>query len=253
MNIEELIGLLPSSVTQDGDIIIPDHVWKRFFQFLNLNKNDVLVHFNCGKNNAIKIAITDHSIKKAIGFEGNKNLKTYAEKNTKDFQQVNILSSFKKYDLSDATIILITSVHNIDTDYLINKLEKELGSNAKIGTFWAPLGNMLPQKVNFPFILSQKPFKYSDNIRDQIQYIYGTRCIDFTASWLLSEKYIKTFETIPSGQLRFVNMLMSMIVWINAWNLNVSCEEEIPPPVQTYLGILKTFFNIDLTNLFNRK
>ena len=57
LNIEELISLLPSSVTQDGDIIIPDHVWKRFFQFLNLNKNDVLVHFNCGKNNAIKIAI----------------------------------------------------------------------------------------------------------------------------------------------------------------------------------------------------
>jgi hypothetical protein len=27
----------------------------------------------------------------------------------------------------------------------------------------------------------------------------------------------------------------------------VSCEKEVPPPVETYVGILKTFFNIDLS------
>jgi hypothetical protein len=47
-------------------------------------------------------------------------------------------------------------------------------------------------------------------------------------------------------------MLQSMIIWINAWNMGVACEEVIPPPVQTYIGILKTFFNIDLSNMISK-
>jgi hypothetical protein len=31
--------------------------------------------------------------------------------------------------------------------------------------------------------------------------------------------------------------------------MDVACEEEVPPPVQTYIGILKTFFNIDMSNM----
>jgi hypothetical protein len=42
-------------------------------------------------------------------------------------------------------------------------------------------------------------------------------------------------------------MLQGMVIWINAWNMGVTCEDEIPPPVQTYIGILREFFNIDLT------
>jgi hypothetical protein len=46
-------------------------------------------------------------------------------------------------------------------------------------------------------------------------------------------------------------MLQSMIIWINAWNMGVACEDEIPPPVQAYTGILKTFFNIDLADMIH--
>jgi hypothetical protein len=76
--------------------------------------------------------------------------------------------------------------------------------------------------------------------------------MDFTASWLLAEKYIHELGVVPSQYLRFVNILQSMIIWINAWNMGVACEEEIPPPVQTYIGILKTFFNIDLSNMISK-
>lgn len=43
-----------------------------------------------------------------------------------------------------------------------------------------------------------------------------------------------------------------MILWINAWNSGVTCENEIPTPVQAYIGILKTFFNIDLSDMIVR-
>ena len=54
---------------------------------------------------------------------------------------------------------------------------------------------------------------------------------------------------MPGEYRRFVNMLQSMVIWINAWNMRVTCEDKVPPPVQTYVGILKTFFNIDLTGM----
>jgi hypothetical protein len=44
-----------------------------------------------------------------------------------------------------------------------------------------------------------------------------------------------------------------MIIWINAWNMDLACEELIPPPVESYLGILKTFFNIDLSDMIERQ
>ena len=54
---------------------------------------------------------------------------------------------------------------------------------------------------------------------------------------------------VPAQYHRFVNILQSMVIWINAWKSGVSCEKEIPPPVQTYVGILRTFFSIDLSDM----
>jgi hypothetical protein len=110
----------------------------------------------------------------------------------------------------------------------------------------------LPNKIDFPFFVSKKPFKRAQSIRQQIKAIYKTDCIDFTAAWLLAERYIDALEVVPGEYRRFVNMLQGMVIWINAWNMGVACEDEVPPPVQTYVGILKTFFNIDLTGMITK-
>src|ERR687887_351327 len=137
-------------------------------------------------------------------------------------------------------------------DQMIKRFENELESGARIITIWSPLDLMLPAKTEFPFFVCEKPFKYAKNIKQQIKAIYGNPCIDFTASWLLAEKYLHELEVVPTQYLRFVNMLQSVIIWINAWNIGVACEDEIPPPVQTYIGILKTFFNIDLSDMIHK-
>ncbi|MGA7141072.1 MAG: hypothetical protein WBX29_03595, partial [Nitrososphaeraceae archaeon] len=103
-----------------------------------------------------------------------------------------------------------------------------------------------------PFFVSRIPFTYAENVEKQFEKIYGQPCIDFTGSWLLAEKYIEGIETVSSQYKRFVNILYGMIIWINAWNMGVACEDEIPPPVESYLGILRTFFNIDLSDMFDR-
>ena len=130
---------------------------------------------------------------------------------------------------------------------MIRRFKKSLKKGARVITIWAPLGLTLPTKTDFPFFISKTPFKQARSIRQQIKVIYGNECIDFTASWLLAERYIDSLEVVPGDYRRFVNILQSMVIWINAWNMGVACEKEIPPPVQTYIGILKTFFNIDLS------
>ena len=135
---------------------------------------------------------------------------------------------------------------------MTKRFKKELKDGARVITIWSPLTMTLPHKVEFPFFINKKPFKRVRSIKQQIKAIYGTECIDFTASWLLAERYIDALEVTPSEYKRFVNMLQSMVIWINAWNMRVSCEDEVPPPVQTYMGILRTFFDIDLASMIER-
>jgi hypothetical protein len=108
---------------------------------------------------------------------------------------------------------------------------------------------IIPDKIDFPFFVSRTPFKFAKSIEEQIKAIYGQNCLDFTAAWMLADKYIESLEVVPPRYKRFLNILYSMIIWINAWNMKVSCEDEIPPPVDSYLGILRTFFSIDLGSL----
>ena len=122
----------------------------------------------------------------------------------------------------------------------------------RIISIWSPPGLVLPEKIDFPFFVSRTPFTYAENVEKQFEKIYGQSCIDFTGSWLLAEKYIDGIEIVSSQYKRFVNILYAMIIWINAWNMGVACEEEIPPPVESYMGILRTFFSIDLSDMFDR-
>ena len=117
----------------------------------------------------------------------------------------------------------------------------------------SPPDLMLPVKTEFPFFMFQQPFKYAEQLQEQIEVIFGKPCIDFVESWLMAGKYIDELEVVPGQHHRFVNMFQGMVIWINAWNTGVACEKEIPPPVISYLEVLKTFFAIDLSDLILKK
>jgi hypothetical protein len=46
-----------------------------------------------------------------------------------------------------------------------------------------------------------------------------------------------------------LTILQSLIIWINAKNLGIACGNEIPEPIKNYMGILKTFFGIEVEHL----
>jgi hypothetical protein len=208
----------------------------------------------CGTNNTIRIAAQEFKVKKSVGIEIRKSLATKARNNIAGIANAQIINQdIRKVRITDASVLMLWFTNPRIIGQMIKRFEIELSDGARVITLWSPLELMVPTRADFPFFVCKKPFNYAENLSEQIKAIYGTTCIDFNASWLLADRYICTLEVVPGEYRRFLNMLHSMIIWINAWNSGVACENEIPPPVTTYIGILKTFFNIDLSNLVDAR
>jgi Histone methylation protein DOT1 len=237
-------------VINGEDISIPDNLILKLLNFADLKESDVFYHLGCGTNNAVAIASKEFKTKRSVGIEIKKSLAIKAYKKIEGLKNCEIIhDDIRKAAIHDADVILFWFTSPKIVHHMLRRFESELKDGTRVITIWSPLDLMLPTKTEFPFFMCRKPFKYAQNLREQIQAIYGNPCIDFTASWLLAEKYIDALEVTPGQYRRFVNILQSMVIWINAWNVGASCEKEIPPPVQTYIGILKTFFDIDLSTL----
>jgi trans-aconitate methyltransferase len=249
LELDEFLSSLPQSVVSGEAVSLPDSVVRKIFKFAKLKRSDVFYHLGCGDGKAVAIAAKEFGVKKTVGIDIDKAAVSKAQKQITDIKNAEIVNAdIRKADISDATTLLFWFNDPEMIDAMIKKFKK-LKAGARVITIWAPLGMTLPDSIDFPFFVSKKPFKRAKSIREQIRAIYHSDCIDFTAAWLLAERYIDALEVVPGEYRRFVNMLQGMVIWINAWNMGVACEDEIPPPVQTYIGILKTFFSIDLASM----
>jgi protein-L-isoaspartate O-methyltransferase len=254
LELGDFLSSLPQSVLRGERVSLTDNVIRKIFNFAKLKKGDIFCHLGCGEGNTVAIAAKEFGVKKSIGIEIDKSIADNAYRQIAGLKNAYIINTdIRDADISEATVLLFWFSDSSLVDTLTKRFKKDLRNGARVITIWAPLTMTLPYKVEFPFFINKKPFKRARSIRQQIRSIYGTNCIDFTASWLLAERYIDALEVTPSEYRRFVNILQSMVIWINAWNMGVACEDEVPPPVQTYLGILKTFFNIDMSNMVGKE
>lgn len=249
MELGDFLSSLPQSVVSGNAVSLSDNVVRKIFEFAKLKKSDIFYHLGCGDGNAVAIAAKEFGVKRSVGVEIDVETADRARKNVAGIKNTEIVNAdIRKAEISSATVLLFWFSEPDMVDAMTKKFRK-LKDGARVITIWAPLGMTLPDKIEFPFFVSKKPFRRARSIRQQIKAIYHTSCIDFTASWLLAERYIDALEVVPGEYRRFVNMLQSMVIWINAWNMGVACEDQVPPPVQTYVGILKTFFGIDLSSM----
>jgi hypothetical protein len=125
----------------------------------------------------------------------------------------------------------------------------KLNPGTKVITIFDPLPGVLPTRVDFPYILHQLPFKPAKDLKEQLIAIFETECIDFTTAWEFAERYTKAVGSPEAGNDRFLTILQTLIIWINARNLGLSCTEEVPPAVKSYMEILQNFFNIEVKHL----
>ena len=250
MKIEEFLKSLPNNIISGDNVQLPEYSFRRIFKFLNLNEKDIFYHLGCGDGKGIVIALEEFNVKKAVGIENNKENIQQAEKllKKKNLKNIELLfEDIKTAKINDATVVLFWFTDNGIIETMMKKFES-LQHGSRIITIWGPLPGCLPAKVDFPYIINTVPFKSAD-LKEQLLAIFDTKCIDFVTAWEYAERYTKAIGSLNSENDRFLTILQSLIIWINAKNLGIACGNEIPEPIKNYMGILKTFFGIEVEHL----
>ena len=250
MKIEEYLETLPKNLLSGEDVQLPEKSFRDIFKFSNLGKDDIFFHLGCNNEKGIEIAISEFKVKKAIGIDNNLKKIQNAQKNI-DEKKINakvIHENIEESDISDATVILFWFTDEDIIKKMIKKFEK-LKPKTKIITIWGPLPNYLPDKVNFPYIINKVPFKKAENLQAQLLAVFGVKCIDFVTAWEFAERYTKSVSGSEVKNDRFLTIIQTLIIWINAKELGVVCTEEIPESIRTYISIMKMHFDIDFEYL----
>ena len=250
MKFEEYLETLPKNLLSGEDVQLPEKSLREIFKFSNLGKDDIFFHLGCNNEKGIEIAINEFKVKKAIGIDNNLEKIQNAQKNIeeKNMNVKVIHQNIEESDISDATVILFWFTDENIIKKMIKKFEK-LKPETKIITIWGPLPNCLPDKINFPYIINKVPFKKAENLQAQLLAVFGVKCIDFVTAWEFAERYTKSISGSEVKNDRFLTIIQTLIIWINAKELGVVCTEEIPESIKTYISIMKMHFDIDFEYL----
>jgi len=250
LKFEEYLDTLPKNVLSGEDVQLPEKTFREIFKFAALGKEDTFYHLGCHDEKGIEIANKEFNVKKAIGIDNNpekiKNGKNNINEKKIDVEL--IYQNIQETDLSDATVILFWFTDEEIINEMTQKF-KELKPETKIITIWGPLPNYLPDKVNFPYIINKIPLQKAKNLQEQLLAVFGVKCIDFVTAWEFAERYTKSMSGSEIKNDRFLTILQTLIIWINAKELGVTCTEEIPESIRTYIGIMKMHFDIDFEYL----
>lgn len=250
MKFEEYLETLPKNLLSGEDVQLPEKAFREIFKFSNLGKDDIFFHLGCNNEKGIEIAINEFKVKKAIGIDNSlekiQNAQKTIEEKSMDVKVIH--QNIEESDISDATVILFWFTDENIIKKMIKKFEK-LKPETKIITIWGPLPNCLPDKINFPYIINKVPFKKAENLQAQLLAVFGVKCIDFVTAWEFAERYTKSISGSEVKNDRFLTIIQTLIIWINAKELGVVCTEEIPESIKTYISIMKMHFDIDFEYL----
>ena len=250
MKIEEYLKLLPENIVSGEDVQLPDKSFREIFNFLNLGEKDVFYHLGCGNGKGVALALKEYNVNKAVGIDNNPQKIRQAKEilNQENLIGELVCEDIQNSDMLDATVILFWFTDEKIINHMMNKF-KDLKSGTKIITIWGPLPNCLPEKVEFPYIINKIPFEKANNLQEQLLAVFGVKCVNFVTAWEFAERYTKAISTPEIGNDRFLTIIQTLVIWINARNLGVACGKDIPESIQTYIDIMKTHFDIDFEYL----
>lgn len=253
MKIEEYLESLPDNLLSGEDVQLPEKSFREMFKFVDLNSSDIFYHLGCGNEKGIELAINEFKVKKAVGIDNNTKKINQAKKilEEKENKADLICQNIEDSDISDATVILFWFTDENIINQMLKKFET-LKQDTKIITIWGPLPECLPDKVEFPYIINKTPFKKAQNMQEQLLAIFGVKCVDFVTAWEFAERYTKSIGTPEIKNDRFLTIIQTLIIWINAKKLGVACGDEIPESIQTYINIMKMHFDIDFEHLLKK-
>ena len=250
MKIEEYLETLPENLLSGEDVQLPEKSFREIFKFVDLGENDIFYHLGCGDEKGVEIAMNEFKVKKAVGIDNNPEKIQLAREilEQKNIQGQLICENIEESDISDASVILFWFTDDNVINQMLEKFEN-LKPETKIITIWGPLPDCLPEKVNFPYIINKIPFKKAQSMQEQLLSVFGVKCVDFVTAWEFAERYTKSIGAPEIKNDRFLTIIQTLVIWINAKKLGVACSEEIPEAIQTYINIMKMQFDIDFEYL----
>ncbi len=250
MKFEEYLKTLPENLLSGEDVQLSKKSFREIFKFVNLGQSDIFYHLGCVDEQGLKLAVNEFGVKKAVGIDNNSKKIEQAKNNLdqKDLKIDLICQNIEESVLSDASVILFWFTDESIINKMITKFEK-LKEDTKIITIWGPLSECLPEKVDFPYILNKVPFKKAQNMQEQLLSIFGVKCVDFVTAWEFAERYTKSIGSPEIKNDRFLTIIQTLMIWINAKKLGVTCGEGIPESIKTYINIMKVHFDIDFEYL----
>ena len=254
MKIEEYLETLPENLLSGEDVQLPEKSFIEIFKFVNLGENDIFYHLGCNNEKGIEIAINEFKVKKAVGIDNNpKKIQLAREAlSEKNIPGQLVCSNIEESDISDASVVLFWFTDDAIINQMMKKFEN-LKDETKVVTIWGPLPDYLPDKVNFPYIINKVPFRKAQSMQEQLLSIFGVKCIDFVTAWEFAERYTKSIGTPEIRNDRFLTIIQTLTIWINAKKLGIACGKEIPESIQTYIKLMKMNFDIDFEYLLNEE
>ena len=251
MKIEDYLNTLPESILSGQNIQLSKQSFREIFKFARLDKDHIFYHLGCGDGTGLAIAKEEFGAKKVIGVD---NSKEKIDSANALLNKKNILGAETIFDdvsnvnIDNADVILFWFTDETILQKMVKKFSS-LKDGTKIITIWGPLPGCLPDIVEFPYIINQVPFKEAKDLKDQLLAIFDVKCVDFVTAWEFAERYTNAIGRDNPENDRFLTILQSLVIWINAKNLGVACGDEIPESITTYISILKNSFNIEIEHL----
>ena len=243
--IEDYLGTLPADVMGGDGAELPDAAIGEALRLAGVGEGDVFYHLGCGSARGVNAAVRMGAAE-AVGVDSDPAKVRRAQSGLEEGARV-VCADAREADISRATAVLSWFADEAVTVPLLERFGA-LGPGARIVTLWGPPPGCLPQRVRFPYVLCEAPLREARDMREQLAAVFGVDCVDFVTAWEFAERYSKAVAPGTGGD-RFLTIIQTLAIWINARNAGLACGEGIPEPVRAYMGMMREHFGIDFGHL----
>lgn len=243
MKIEEYLGSLPPGALSGDDADLPDSAYRDAFELAGLARGELFCHLGCGRGRGVRLAVSEYGAR-GLGVDSDP-AKIEAARGSCGAEWACADAASYRWPGPDVVLLWFSDQ---DVVRAAAEMAARLPAGSRIVTLAEPLPGAMPEKVEYPYILHRAP-PAPASLREQFEKVFGARCMDFVTAWEHAERYSKA---VSGGADRFLTIMQSVLMWINASNMGLACSEQMPEPVRAYSQILRHHFGIDVDHLLER-
>ena len=240
MRIEEYLGSLPPGFLSGDDAELPDEAYRDVMELAGLARGELFCHLGCGSGRGVRLAVAEYGAR-GLGVDSDPT-KIEKVRGAPGTEWICTDAASKDWPESDVVLLWFTDP---DVVHAVADRVSHMRKGVRVITLAEPLPGTMPEKVQYPYILHKTPIRTA-SLREQFEAVFGTRCMDFATAWEHAERYSKA---VSGNTDRFLTIMQTVLMWINARNMDLACSDKMPEPVKSYAQLLRRHFGIEVEHL----